>query len=168
MPFPVAVESPAVGNIALAADVAELPAGVAVAPAPAAADGALPVGFADAEFRVAADVVFSPIPASHIPIALLPFSPPPLALFLAFPSLVAPTALACAWLAGIMPAGAVAAIVGLAVVHVAAEPAVVLAAVAVAVSTPSDEPVVSEQDRRPWDQRQTPLRQSDTHFEFAL
>ena len=145
----VAVESPAVGDIALVADVAELPAGVALAPGPAAGDGALAVGFADVEFRVAADVVFLPIPASQSPIAPLPFSPPPLALFLAFPSLVAPAALACAWLAGITPAGAVVVTVELAVVHAAAEPAVAPAAVAVAVLTPSGEPAAAEQDQRP-------------------
>lgn len=141
MPFALAVaEPPTVGDIA---PVVELPADVAVAPALAADAGARA---ADVEARAAAYVVFSPIPASRTPIAPLPVSPPPPSLFLVFPSLVVRAALACAWLVGTTPAGAVVAIVGLAVAHVAAEPAVGPAIVA---STPSNAPAPSEQHRQP-------------------
>lgn len=149
MPFAVAVavaESPAVGEIALVAVVVECPADVAVVPALAADAGALAVDSADAEFRAAADVVFSPVPASRTPIAPLPSSPPPPSLFQAFPSRAA---LAFAWLAGTTPAGAVVPIVGPAVVHADAEPVVVPALVAIVVPTPSGAPSPSERDQRP-------------------
>jgi len=168
-PFAVAAvaESRAVGDTALAAVAAQRPAGAVVAESLVAVAGAPARGFADADFRAAApDVAFFPIPASRTPIAPPPFALPSLSRFLAFQSPVARAALAHAWLAGTTLAGVVA-------TAVAAEPAVVPPvvvvavddAVAAAVSIPSDALAPSELDPQAWVQPQTPLLQSDTHFE---